>query len=345
VGPKAARAALARGAPPCERLRVSAGGGVILSLLGVLGMPSTETPGDATPIRIELEAPPDCATAEAFFESVRARTERARPVKEGETGVRVVVKLTRVGQRAHGELRVIGDRGESDTRRVEGATCTEVVDALSLTVALAVDPTARLGPPPAKPEQAPAPVCPEPPPPEPPPPPPPRKLEVRVGAHADGLGQVSPFVSFGGDLSLRVIMPWASAPSFGLAVVRLQNDIFSSSHNASVRSTLFELMACPTRLAARDVFTFEPCALGYGGWLSATGRGVATTSEARRSYFALGGVLVGGAPLNEHWTIELRVGFALPVARRRFVVSNPLREVGETPSIAALGGVGITYSF
>jgi hypothetical protein len=327
---------------------VTAGGGVILSVLGVLGMPSTETSAEATPIRIELDAPPDCATAEAFFESVRARTERARPVKEGETGVRVVVKLTRIGPRAHGELRVIGDRGESDTRRVDGATCTEVVDALSLTVALAVDPTARLGAPARESEPLAPALCPEPEPPQQQPeptPPPPRKLEVRVGAHADGMGQVSPFVSFGGDLSVRVTAPWPSATSFGLAVVRLQNDVFSSAHNASVRSTLFELAACPTRLGARDVFTFEPCALGYGGWLSATGRGVATSSEARRSYFALGGMLLGGAPLNEHWTVELRAGFVLPLARRRFVVSNPQREVGETPSIAALGGVGITYSF
>jgi hypothetical protein len=267
---------------------VTAIGGVVLSVFGVLGMPSTEAPAEATPIRIELDAPPDCATAEAFFESVRARTERARPVKEGETGVRVVVKLTRVGPRAHGELRVIGDHGESDTRRVDGATCTDVVDALSLTVALAVDPTARLGPPAPKPEQAPAPVCPEPEPPPPPPPPeppppPPRKLEVRVGAHAGALGQVSPFVSFGGDLSVRVSAPWASAASLGLAVVRLQNDLFSSARNASVRSTLFEVTACPTRLGARSVFTFEPCALGYGGWLSATGRGVTTAHEARRS--------------------------------------------------------------
>jgi len=318
---------------------------VILSVLGVLGMPSTESPPDATPIRIELDAPPDCATAEAFFEAVRARTERARPVKEGETGVRVVVKLTRVGPRAHGELRVIGDRGESDTRRVDGASCTEVVDALSLTVALAVDPTARLGPPPAVPAPPPVPVCPEPPPPPETPRPPPPKLEVRVGAHADGMGQVSPFVSFGGDLSVRVVTPLLPASSFGLAILRLQNDVFSSAHNASVRSTLFELTACPERFGARDVFTFEPCALGYGGWLGATGRGVATTSEIVRSYFAFGGMLIGSAPLMDRWSVELRAGFVLPFARRRFVVANPTREVGETPSIGALGGLGITYSF
>lgn len=321
---------------------------MILSLLGLLGMPSADAAPDATAIRIELDAPPDCSTAEAFYEAVRARTERVRPVKEGEAGVRVVVKLTRVGTRAHGELRVIGDRGESDTRRVDGATCTEVVDALSLTVALAVDPTARLALPPRPappPAPTPRPACPELPPPPEVPPPEPRRFEVRVGVHAVAMGEVSPFVNFGGALSVRVTTPLIPASSFGLSILRLQNDVFSSAHNASVRSTLFELTACPERFGDRHVFTFEPCALGYGGWLGATGRSVKSTSEVTRSYFALGGMLIGSAPLNDHWIVELRGGFALPIARRRFVVSNPVREVGETPSIAALGGLGITYSF
>ena len=118
------------------------GGRVALSVIGVLGLPEAATTTEVTAIRIELEAPPECATAEAFYEAVRARTERARTVREGEAGVRVVVRLSRVGPRVHGELRVIGEHGESDTRRVDGGTCTEVVEALSLTVALAVDPTA-----------------------------------------------------------------------------------------------------------------------------------------------------------------------------------------------------------
>jgi hypothetical protein len=324
---------------------VIAGGGVALSVLGVLGLPSTDAPVDATAIRIELDAPPDCATAEAFYESVRARTERARPVNEGEEGVRVVVRLTRIGTRAHGELRVIGEHGESDTRRVDGASCTEVVNALSLTVALAVDPTARLGPPePMAASKAPAPACVVPPPPPPPKSPPP-EVDVRLGAHIDGMGQVSPFVSFGGDLSVRVIAPWPAASSLGLAIVRLQNDLFSTARNASVRSTLFELTACPKRFGARDTFTFEPCALGYGGWLGATGRGVATSTGVVRSYWSIGAVLIGSAPIGVHWSVELRGGFAVPLVKRRFVLSNPERQVGETPGIAALGGVGVTYSF
>ena len=320
-------------------------GGVALSFLGVLGLAAAEAPSDATAIRIELDAPADCATAEAFYESVRARTERARPVKEGETGVRVIVRLSRVGTRAHGELRVIGDRGESDTRRVDGATCTEVVEALSLTVALAVDPTASLVPPDRSELPPPEPPPPESPPPPPPPPPPPRELEVRVGAHLLGMGQVSPFVSFGGDLSVRLITPWDAASSFGLALVRVQNDVLASADNASLRSTLIELSACPKRFGPPETFTLEPCAVGVGGWLGATGRGVEHSSAVIRSYFAAGGVLIGSAPFASGWAVELQVGFLLPLVRRRYELRTPAVEVGETPSIAALGGVGLTYSF
>jgi hypothetical protein len=317
---------------------------VALSILGVLGFPAAP---DATPIRIELDAPPDCATAEGFFEAVRARTERARPVKESEAGVRVVVRLTRVGTKVHGELRVIGERGESDTRRVDGASCTEVVEALSLTVALAVDPTARLGPTEQKLEPAPAPVCapPEPPPEPAEPPPPRRELEVRLGAHAVVMGQVSPYVSFGGDLSLRVVAPWRSASSLGLAILYVRNDVFGSAEDASIGSTLFQLTACPERFGERDAFTFEPCLLGMGGWLNATGRGVDTSTSVTRSYFAAGAVIIGNASLSNEWRVEFETGFAVPLVKRRFTVSEPPREVGETPSISAIAGAGLTYSF
>jgi len=320
------------------------GGGIALGLLGAL---TSTTPSDATGIRIELDAPPDCATAEAFYENVRARTERVRPVFEGEAGVRVVVRITRVGTRAHAELRVIGEHGESDTRRVDGNTCTEVLEALSLTVALAIDPNVHLAPP-ELPERAPAPVEPAPPPPPPPPeeePPPERMLETRIGAAIVTMGQVTPYVSFGGELSLDFIMPWEAASSFGMAVIHIQNDLFSPADNASLRSTLFRLEACPKRFGEPGVVTLEPCFTGYGGWLSAAGRDIAHSSTVTRSYFALGGTLVGAAAMGKGWAAELSLGFAVPMVRRRFVVLDPHLQVAQTPSMSALGGLGLTYSF
>jgi hypothetical protein len=338
---------------------VLAGGAFALGLLGAIAS------SDAIGIRIELDAPSDCATAEAFYEKVRSRTERVRPVVEGEAGVRVVVRITRLGAKTHGELRVIGESGESDTRRVDGSSCTEVVEALSLTVALAVDPTARLAPPAhventntnanastpstgAPPSRLAAvegesPVAePEPPEPEPAVE---RELETRVGAEMLAMNQVTPFVSFGGGGSLRFVMPWRAATSFGVAVVHLQNDLLSSAENASVRSTLVELSVCPKRFLDPTVFTLEPCITGLGGTLAASGRDVAHSSDVSRSYFALGAKLVGAFALGKGWAVEVQAGLAVPLTRRRFVVLEPRRQVGETPSISALGGVGVAYAF
>jgi hypothetical protein len=327
--------------------------------LGLLGALASN---DATGIRIELDAPPDCATAEAFYEKVRSRTERVRPVVEGEAGVRVVVRITRVGAKAHAELRVIGESGESDTRRVDGSSCTEVVEALSLTVALAVDPTARLAPPTPTPSASNTSVpgtsssLSEPSASEPEPPPAEREpakaradaereLETRIGAELLAMNQVTPYVSFGGGGSLRFVMPWGAATSFGVAVVHLQNDLFSSAENASIRSTLVELSACPKRFLDPAVFTLEPCITGLGGTLAASGRDVAHSSDVSRSYFALGGKLLAALALGKGWAVELQAGLAVPLTRRRFVILEPRRQVGETPSISALGGLGLAYAF
>ncbi len=74
--------------------------------------------------------------------------------------MRLTVRVTRAGGRVRGELRVNEAGGEAETRRVDGATCAEVVQVLSLTAALAIDPTADLlaPAPPEKPGATPAPV-------------------------------------------------------------------------------------------------------------------------------------------------------------------------------------------
>jgi hypothetical protein len=72
---------------------------------------------------------------------------------------------------------------------------------------------------------------------------------------------------------------------------------------------------------------------------------VETRQVAIRSYFGVGGELIGSAPFAEHFAVELGGGFVLPFARRRFVLSNPERQVGETPNIAGFGRVGLTYAF
>jgi len=114
----------------------------------------------SVPVRVEFDAPTGCSDAEAFFAGVLSRTRHVHRARPGETAVRLTVRVTRAGGRVHGELRVNEAGGGAETRRVDGATCAEVVQVLSLTAALAIDPTANLLAPaaPEKPPTAPVPV-------------------------------------------------------------------------------------------------------------------------------------------------------------------------------------------
>jgi hypothetical protein len=101
-------------------------------------------PAVSVPVRVEFDAPPGCSDAEAFFAGVLARTRHVHRARPGETAVRLAVRVARSGGRVRGELRVNEAGAEAETRRVDGASCAEVVQVLSLTAALAIDPSASL---------------------------------------------------------------------------------------------------------------------------------------------------------------------------------------------------------
>jgi hypothetical protein len=91
-------------------------------------------------VKIELEAPSACADEPHFYARLRARTNRVRSAVAGESAVRLRVRLTQLGSKVKGELSFMDD---SAPRSVEGSSCEEVVEALSLTAALALDPSAH----------------------------------------------------------------------------------------------------------------------------------------------------------------------------------------------------------
>ena len=128
-----------------------------LLLLALLAQ--AESPA-VVPVRIDFEAPAGCPDVDAFFRGVLARASHVRRAHPGESAVRLGVRLSRVAGRVHGELRMSSTGGGSETRRVDGAGCAEVVQVLSLTAALAIDPKAGFSAPPAiekqPPEAAPA---------------------------------------------------------------------------------------------------------------------------------------------------------------------------------------------
>lgn len=124
-----------------------------VAALLILAAPPIGAPAAAAPVRVVWDAPQGCSDADAFYASLLARAEHARRAEPGEPAVRLDVKLTRVGPRVHGELRLAED-GRTELRKVDGATCDEVAQALSLTAALAIGASPRGAPAAASPPPA-----------------------------------------------------------------------------------------------------------------------------------------------------------------------------------------------
>ena len=92
-------------------------------------------------VTVEFNAPPGCSSADAFNRALEARTTGLRLLSGRDTNPRLQVRITRAGagQRARGEIRIVDEQGQTDTRDVEGASCAEVTEVLALTAALALE--------------------------------------------------------------------------------------------------------------------------------------------------------------------------------------------------------------
>lgn len=121
-----------------------------ISVVAILAAARSASPV-GLPVRVVWDAPAGCSDSDSFFAAVASRAERIHRAEPGEDGARIEVKLARLGTKVHGELRLVTDDGKSDLRKVDGATCEEVADALSLTAALALSAAAHAAatPPPA----------------------------------------------------------------------------------------------------------------------------------------------------------------------------------------------------
>ncbi|HEX6273754.1 MAG TPA: hypothetical protein VFZ53_11970 [Polyangiaceae bacterium] len=328
-------------------------GGSALVQLVALGLPAAGSAEAPIPIRIVFDAPADCSTDEAFFQGVRSRTDRVRRAEAGETGTELGVRVTKTSGKVHGELDLIGEHGESDRRVVDGETCDEVVEALSLTAALALDPTARVEP------ARPAPAAPPPPATAPPPCPPappsqavPKSFELGLHARAAVASVVTPEWSIGG-LALATLRPVAlvpNGPSFGFGVGYLSNSFVVSEEageqrEVATRLTTVLLRACPLRFAAAVWLRIEPCAVGKGGFLEAEASGFSNPESVARTWWSLGAEMAVEVGWGSGFSVELAPSLDVPLVERRFTTGEPPEPAGDTPVVSAGVSLGIGYYF
>lgn len=346
----------------CHRRFVPLVSCLLLFATTVPGLAAPDPAKLAKPVQVEFEAPAGCSGAEKFFGSLRSRTERVRQANEGEPHTTLQVRLSRTHGHVLGELRVVDDRGGTDTRKVQGASCDDVVQALSLTAALAVDPSALLSAPATAPEAtAPivAPVVPD---------PPARKIQpkadltataepatpqstLQVPSFALGAGPAgTTLLASSVGLGVAIASRWTLADrgilraSLGLAFIYVRNDVVRTPGAVQTALTGLAATACPFRVSA-SVLTFEPCALVLGGRLAASGRESTHTYSVDRLWLSAGGLLRAAAWLGDGLWLDLQVGVSAPFFKRRFFATTQDNIVGETPMISPFVGLGLAYGF
>lgn len=350
----------------------------------VIASAARAQPEAPEPLEIAYEAPEGCPSASAFFREITARTTRARAAQPGERARVMHVVVTKRGDDHAGRLWIDDASVSSSSRSVAGKTCGEVVGALALIGALAVDPRASTAPiaaasgadptrrEPAAPavaaaEKATQPGDPAPGPEEPrarerdvaapssarspsssSSPSPSRslrgRLEVGVQAEVATYAGAVPSGRIFGDVSIGP-REGLFAPAFRLSFARsLAVDEAASIGGATLRFTTGGLDVCPVRVVIAVPLAFRPCAGGSAGVLEASGTGVAGSVDRSRPWVAVSAL---GRLVWEplSWLdVDLEVGGIAPLYRESFFFA-PSVPVYEAPPVAFLTRAGVGVRF
>ena len=354
----------------CHRRSVLLASYLPLIAMAAAGLATPDPGKGAKPVQVEFDAPAGCSGADAFLSSLRSRTDAVRESEENEPHTTLQIRLTRMRGRILGELRVVDDRGGTDTRKMQGASCDDVVQALSLTAALAMDPSALL----SAPATAPAPTAATAPETDATPTAsnplaakkpfeaevpkmaaaldastapanlPLRRFELGAGALTTAL------LTSSASLGIFVSSQWALAgssvlrPTLGLAFAYMRNDVLRAPGGVQVSLTGLAATACPLRLSA-SIFAIQPCALMVTGWFAASGRQATYNYDVNHLWLSAGGILRVAAFLGRGLSLDLDGGVTAPFFKRRFYSTTPDMVVGETPSISPIASLGLSYGF
>jgi hypothetical protein len=306
---------------------------------------------DAIPIRVNYDAPASCPNQEAFFDAVRARTERVRKAQGNEPRVDVNVRVTRGDHNFHGEMREVVNQDETAAHSVVGETCKEVIEALSFTVALSFDPEAHAPAPETKPPTTPVtkdqtvppvPVVVLP----PPTPPAVAPLELELGLSVLGTVVETAGFATGGALSVMLLRKASASRSSGvqLSLLFAGTGMLTAPEDHRTRFGALALDACPFRHHSGS-FEFAPCALGTIGFLELTGRGVEVPETVNRVWASAGVDLQIAWLLGRGVVFESALGASVPLAPHSYYTNSPDQVVTATPVISPLVRVGLGYRF
>ncbi len=308
--------------------------------------------------RIEYRVPPSCPSDATFAAQLTARAPRLRRVYGGPSRSFVVEVKAHEGA-YRGQLLALEAGGGEAAREMVGDSCDEVVGALGLVLALAIDPMASLaspvstGQPMANPAAARAvrafpiadplvaPAAPE------------------IGAHAGRTALASPagvdqtslsssaapariqFAAGGGVASTLGVAPSPMAgfalfveaapalasswlPLLRLGVQQAWSGAVDVTGAGSARfsSTVGTLDACPLRWGT-DRLALMPCVRLDGGVLGGRGSNIAHPSSSERLWFDAGAVARLRWAFAWRLFADLEAGALVPITRPRFHFDAP----------------------
>jgi hypothetical protein len=305
---------------------------------------------DVTPVKLSYAAASGCADERGFFEQVAARTQRVRLADASEPATALLVSIREVPGGLAGKLELRGDEGTTAAREVKAASCDQVVAALAIMAALAIDPDASTEPLP-KPRAAPPPSPPRPvvrPPPEPialEPAPALRSrwkvgvsLAVLSGVFSDPVLAVRPFVELAREGQSR------SGYTLRLSAARFQSKVVRSEGTGEFALNSARLEACPLHLRTWEPVWVSACPLLDAGWLEARGADVTPRQSLTRGWLAAGGTLRIQLRLLEILALEASGELFFPFVRDRFFVGSDAT-VHQTGAVGGGGAIGLGVFF
>jgi hypothetical protein len=279
-----------------------------------------------------------------------------RFVDEGSHERELSIALSKQGDYAIGELRLIERDGSLRQRSVRFTSCAEAVEGLALITVVSLDPQALLQAPPPQPapekttptpvksgEPA-KPVAPSPAPP-PPRPSPRTHLEGALGGELVAGFQQLPRTALGGALFVDVASgsPSWFAPLLRLAVVHSERrGISSGDTEANFALSQATLTGCPVKLGDPPI-SLRPCAFTTAGVLRAWSSDSFGLHARTRPTWAWGGSLLASLQVTQTTEIIADFQAASPLVRDRFEV--PPTWSWTTPALYLSTGVGLRFVF
>lgn len=330
---------------------------------------------DVEPIRVEFHAPSGCPGAASFFDQVRARTAKVRAAAPGEQARTFTITVVEDARKVRGRLTIEDPPAPPASREVSGEQCSEIVSALALITALAVDPRASTAPPASLPAPPPAPPPPRAsssaPPPEatgphpgapyapslspmalplpalPALPLPPPTWRFTLGVDLGGVSAVSPSLAptIAWFIDAELQRPSIFSPTIRASILRADSGFLGRPPvRARFQWLAGRVEGCPIRFSPRATVGMWPCALLDAGAIEASGQGRVMGEDKIRPWIAPG--LLGRV----QWDIfgpaliEAEGGATFPLVRDTFFL-RPGIDVQTAPPVGGFFAFGVGVHF